>query len=176
MVLSSSCVASRAVLEDFRRSPLRPDRFNSAINRGFVGLSALPQIPALRANQRPLWPLFSAASVVRCRRRGRAFSAICGRLAVGKGFLIFFRTAGRSCHLCGLFLRHVRWPLAIMLSADRVPVKSTRSRGAMARNGLSRPLGRLAWVRYSINALSNLVARSPARSLPAYAATGCDAR
>ena len=29
----------------------------------------------------------------------------------------------------------------------------------MAHNGLSQSLGRLAWVRYKINALSNLVAR-----------------
>ena len=35
----------------------------------------------------------------------------------------------------GLFMRHSAWPLAIMLSADPVPVKSTRSSGAMARVG-----------------------------------------
>ena len=29
--------------------------------------------------------------------------------------------------MCGLFVRHWTWPLAIMLSADWVPVKSTRS-------------------------------------------------
>jgi len=45
------------------------------------------------------------------------------------------RTAGRSCHVFGLLMRHLSWPLAIMLSADWVPVKSTRSLGAMAQVG-----------------------------------------
>lgn len=35
----------------------------------------------------------------------------------------------------GLLLRHSSWPLAIVLSADRVPVKSTRSYGAVALVG-----------------------------------------
>ena len=35
----------------------------------------------------------------------------------------------------GLLMRHFAWPLAIMLSADRVPVKNTRSLGAMALLG-----------------------------------------
>ena len=46
-----------------------------------------------------------------------------------------------------------------MLSADRVPVKSTRSLGAMAQMGCPDLSGRLAWVRYAIIALSNLVVR-----------------
>ena len=46
-----------------------------------------------------------------------------------------------------------------MLSADRVPVKSTRFKWRSGTYGLSRSVGRLAWVRYSIIALSNLVAR-----------------
>ena len=54
-------------------------------------------------------------------------SAMCGRLHVGKGFFERYRTAGRSCHVFGLLMRHCLWPLAIMLSADRVPVISTRS-------------------------------------------------
>ncbi len=32
-------------------------------------------------------------------------------------------------------MRHFSWPLAIMLSADRVPVKNTRSIGALAQMG-----------------------------------------
>jgi hypothetical protein len=35
----------------------------------------------------------------------------------------------------GLLMRHYSWPLAIMLSADRVPVKNTRLIGAMALVG-----------------------------------------
>ncbi len=59
----------------------------------------------------------------------------------------------------GLLIRHCSWPLAIMLSADQVPVKSTRFKWRSGTSGLSRSVGRLAWVRYSIIALSNLVAR-----------------
>ena len=58
----------------------------------------------------------------------------------------------------GLFLRRSAWPLAIMLSADRVPVKSTRLHRRSGTCGVSRSVARRAWVRYSINALSNLVA------------------
>ena len=35
----------------------------------------------------------------------------------------------------GLLMQHYSWPLAIMLSADRVPVKSMRLIGAMALLG-----------------------------------------
>ena len=70
--------------------------------------------------------------------------------SVGNEILNFFHTAGRSCHLYGLFLRFFSWPLTIMLSADMGPVICARSRGAMAQMGLSRSLGRLAWVRYEI--------------------------
>jgi hypothetical protein len=70
-----------------------------------------------------------------------------------------YRTAGRSCHVFGLLMRRCSWPLAIMLSADRVPVKSTRFKWRSGTSGLSRSVGRLAWVRYAIIALSNLVAR-----------------
>ena len=59
----------------------------------------------------------------------------------------------------GLLMRRLTWPLAIMLSADWVPVKSTRSLGAMAQVGCPDLSGRLAWVRYQIIALSNLVVR-----------------
>jgi len=38
--------------------------------------------------------------------------------------------------MCSVYSRGlIPWPLAIMLSADRVPVKSTRSRGALALLG-----------------------------------------
>ncbi len=61
--------------------------------------------------------------------------AMCGRLRVGKGFFERYRSAGRSCHVFGLLMRRCSWPLAIMLSADRVPVKSTRLIGAVALVG-----------------------------------------
>jgi hypothetical protein len=79
-----------------------------------------------------------------------------------------------SACLCGL----VPWPLAIMLSADWVPVISTRSLGAVALVGCPDLMGRLAWVRYLFTALSNLVCRtsSPARLDCSYVATGCGAR
>ena len=35
----------------------------------------------------------------------------------------------------GLLMRHWSWPLAIMLSADRVPIKNTRSIGAWGLMG-----------------------------------------
>ena len=50
-------------------------------------------------------------------------------------FFDLFCTAGRSGHVCGLLMRHFSWPLAIMLSADPVPVKTARSLGAMAHMG-----------------------------------------
>jgi Fe2+ transport system protein B len=40
------------------------------------------------------------------------------------------------CPACGC---GARWPLAIMLSADRVPVKSTHSKDAMAQVGCPNP-------------------------------------
>src|SRR5665811_2611489 len=51
--------------------------------------------------------------------------AMCGRLRVGKGFL-HVCSIGRCSHVFGLLVRHT-WPLAIMPSADQVPVKSTHS-------------------------------------------------
>jgi len=62
---------------------------------------------------------------------------------LARGFLTFLHVAGRSCHVSGLSMRHRTRPLAIMLSADRVPVKSSRSK-RLAHNGLSLSLGRLA--------------------------------
>src|SRR5450759_1743563 len=53
-------------------------------------------------------------------------SAMCGRLRVGKGFLHVCSSLGRCSHVFGLLARHTR-PLAIMPSADQVPVNSTHS-------------------------------------------------
>jgi hypothetical protein len=50
---------------------------------------------------------------------------MCGRLRVGKGFLHVSRL-GRSSHVFGLLARFT-CPLAIMPSADQVPVMSTHS-------------------------------------------------
>ena len=52
-------------------------------------------------------------------------SAMCGRLRVGKSFL-HVCSIGRCSHVFGLSARHMR-PLAIMPSADQVPVKSSHS-------------------------------------------------
>jgi hypothetical protein len=51
--------------------------------------------------------------------------AMCGRLRVGKDFL-YERSIGRCSHVFGLLMRFTR-PLAIMPSADQVPVKSAHS-------------------------------------------------
>src|SRR5665648_350356 len=51
--------------------------------------------------------------------------AMCGRLRVGKGFL-HVCSIGRCSHVFGLLVRHT-WPLAIMPSADQVPVNSSHS-------------------------------------------------
>jgi len=52
------------------------------------------------------------------------FTPMCGRLRVGKDFL--HSQAGRCSHVFGLLVRFTR-PLAIMPSADQVPVKSPHS-------------------------------------------------
>jgi hypothetical protein len=51
---------------------------------------------------------------------------MCGRLRVGKSFF-HACSSGRSSHVFGLLARFTR-PLAIMPSADQVPVNSTHSR------------------------------------------------
>ena len=51
--------------------------------------------------------------------------AMCGRLRVGKSFL-HVCSIGRCSHVFGLLVRHTR-PLAIMPSADQVPIRSTHS-------------------------------------------------
>jgi hypothetical protein len=50
---------------------------------------------------------------------------MCGRLRVGKSFL-HVCSIGRCSHVFGLLVRHTR-PLAIMPSADQVPIRSTHS-------------------------------------------------
>ncbi len=59
--------------------------------------------------------------------RHAAKDRMCGRLPVGKGFLggdaELVGAAMCPVCLCGADL----WPLAIMLSADQVPVKNTQS-------------------------------------------------
>src|SRR6266436_6573895 len=50
---------------------------------------------------------------------------MCGRLRVGKSFL-HVCSIGRCSHVFGLLARHTR-PLAIMPSADQVPVKLPHS-------------------------------------------------
>jgi hypothetical protein len=63
--------------------------------------------------------------------------AICGRLPVGKGFLggnaVLVGAAICPAFGCGTD----RWPLAIMLSADQVPVRSTQSRCCNGYSGVS---------------------------------------
>src|SRR5512143_2929151 len=53
------------------------------------------------------------------------FTPLCGRLRVGKDFL-HVCSIGRCAHVFGLCVRHTR-PLAIMPSADQVPINSPHS-------------------------------------------------
>src|SRR5260370_41219794 len=59
--------------------------------------------------------------------------AMCGRLRVGKDFL-HERSIGRCSHVLGLLMRFT-WPLAIMPSADQVPVKKLAFDNALAQVG-----------------------------------------
>ena len=99
------------------------------------------RLPLWVNNSRKHGDQFPAAlplkAAVNRRARNRLLCAMCGRLRVGKGFFERYRTAGRSCHVFGLLMRHCSWPLAIMLSADRVPVKSTRFKWRSGTCGLS---------------------------------------
>jgi hypothetical protein len=54
-----------------------------------------------------------------------AFWVTCGR-RLGKDFLTYRRLVGCG-HVSGLFVRH-GWPLALMLSADQVPILITHSK------------------------------------------------
>ena len=51
---------------------------------------------------------------------------MCGRLLVGKGYHHVAGLVGAA--MCPAFNWRFSWPLAIMPSADQVPVKSTHSR------------------------------------------------
>ena len=53
------------------------------------------------------------------------FTPMCGRLRVGKDFL-HVCSIGRCAHVFGLCVRHTR-PLAIMPSADQVPINNPHS-------------------------------------------------
>ncbi len=79
--------------------------------------------------------------------------------------------AGRCCHVFGLFERCLLMPLAIMLSADRVPVKTAQSKLHWLVWGvlISGPTG---WVHYPfVVPLQPRVRQSkPARSQAACAA------
>ncbi len=57
----------------------------------------------------------------------------------------------------GLLMRRLAWPLAIMLSSRSGPGQKHALDWRSGTCGLSRSVGRLAWVRYPFNALSNLV-------------------
>jgi hypothetical protein len=59
------------------------------------------------------------------RRSEMTLSAMCGRLRVGKSFF-HVCSIGRRSHVFGLLARHTG-PLAIMPSADQVPVNSSHS-------------------------------------------------
>ena len=65
--------------------------------------------------------------------------------------------AGRSCHVFGLFVR----PCSMAAGHNALRRLGPGHKHALLRRsgtfGLSRSVGRLAWVRYSFIALSNLV-------------------
>ena len=73
--------------------------------------------------------------------------------------LICFALLGRSCHVSGLL------NAALFMAAGHNALRRLgpgQKHALFRRNGtsgLSRSVGRLAWVRYSISALSNLVVR-----------------
>ena len=73
----------------------------------------------------PYHPPFKPLALHRRVRSDCPLSAMCGRLRVGKSFL-HVCSIGRCSHVFGLLVRHMR-PLAIMPSADQVPVNSTHS-------------------------------------------------
>ena len=60
---------------------------------------------------------------------------MCGRLPVGKGFLEVMHGWSELPCVRPVDAALFAWPLAIMLSADRVPVKSTQLKAAVAQVG-----------------------------------------
>jgi hypothetical protein len=71
-------------------------------------------------------------------RSARMRRAMCGRLPVGEGFLDGGATLVGAA-MCPAGWCGATWPLALMLSADQVPVKSTHSGDALARVGCPDP-------------------------------------
>ena len=87
------------------RCPLRVQQATSPIHQALVRCTQQTGHPSVRHA---------------CQQR-----AMCGRLRIGKDFLHAY-SIGRSSHVFGLRVRHA-WPLAIMPSADQVPVKNSHS-------------------------------------------------
>ena len=88
---------------------------------------------------------------------------MCGRPPVGKDIFdlnaVLVGAAMCSACLCGA----VTWPLAIMLSADQVPVISTQSSMLHWLEWSVLIFGSTGWVHYSSIILSNFVCASAAR-------------
>ena len=61
------------------------------------------------------------------RTAGPYIRVMCGRRLIGKSFLDVAAALVGCGHVSGLFVRR-GWPLALMLSADRVPIASTHSK------------------------------------------------
>ncbi len=65
--------------------------------------------------------------------------------------------AGRSCHVFGLFVRPCSMASGHYALRRLGPGQKHALKRRSGTYGLSRSVGRLAWVRYSFNALSNFV-------------------
>ena len=87
-------------------------------------------------------------------------NAMCGRPPVVKGFLNVDARAGRSCHVFGLFVRPCSMAAGHNALRGLGPGHKHALKGRSGTIGLSRSVGRLAWVRYSFIALSNFVGGS----------------
>ena len=85
---------------------------------------------------------------------------MCGRPPVVKGFLNVDARAGRSCHVFGLFVRPCSMAAGHNALRGLGPGHKHALKGRSGTIGLSRSVGRLAWVRYSFIALSNFVGGS----------------
>ena len=85
---------------------------------------------------------------------------------------IYFAPAGRSCHVFGLLMRHCFMAAGHNALRRSGPGHKHALIRRSGTNGLSRSVGRLAWVRYSFVALSNFVSGDFPRVFvaPAYAA------
>ena len=58
---------------------------------------------------------------------------MCGRRPIDKSFLTLVQLVGCG-HVSGLFVRH-GWPLALMLSANQVPIQLAHSNDALTLTG-----------------------------------------